>query len=564
MLTSRFARANPRFAFGDLGLGVASAAVGGLILALASANKSLVEMDRVARVAGLSLQKLQEIQFAGREVGIGSGDINSGVEKLARSLNEARREENELTKFLDQNNVKWRDREGAVIGVNQALIIAADLINRASTEADKLDIAKRMQIPESFIPLLERGAGQFIVMQNNAKSAGAVIDDSLVKKAVEFDTAWTQVSANFETRFKAAILRVGGEIMALGRNAREAFDRAFPNNRLPNIGHVLTNKPPEPGPSSGPYGSLPTQFSTPGQQELLQQLLKKYSVATTDLSKPEKGGSVGPTREGLDSVEAYISALHRQTEILRVEADVQQKSAAEREIAIRILEAEHVARRAGIELTDEQRRRIEEEARARVMLTERIKENKAAQDAYNDAARFAGGEILNAFEGLILEGKSLKQVLDDITKSLIKAALQAAILGDGPLAGLMGLKGQNGQPGGLIGSLMNFGGPMATGGPVSGRKTYLVGENGPELFAPGQNGHIIPNKALAGAGGGGAPPVVNVYAPPGSSVETRQSSAGGRQVTDVIISAVTSDIASNGPIGKMLQGRYGLNRARGR
>ena len=34
------------------------------------------------------------------------------------------------------------------------------------------------------------------------------------------------------------------------------------------------------------------------------------------------------------------------------------------------------------------------------------------------------------------------------------------------------------------------------GGKVSGNDVYLVGENGPELFTPRQNGFIIPNNKL--------------------------------------------------------------------
>jgi TP901 family phage tail tape measure protein len=43
-----------------------------------------------------------------------------------------------------------------------------------------------------------------------------------------------------------------------------------------------------------------------------------------------------------------------------------------------------------------------------------------------------------------------------------------------------------------VGQLM-YGGPRATGGPVTGRQTYLVGERGPELFTPSHSGRIIPN-----------------------------------------------------------------------
>jgi hypothetical protein len=62
--------------------------------------------------------------------------------------------------------------------------------------------------------------------------------------------------------------------------------------------------------------------------------------------------------------------------------------------------------------------------------------------------------------------------------------------------------------------LKNFGGARAEGGPVSGNKTYLVGERGPELFVPNVAGTIVPNDELptfgqglatmmGGRGGGG-------------------------------------------------------------
>ena len=43
-----------------------------------------------------------------------------------------------------------------------------------------------------------------------------------------------------------------------------------------------------------------------------------------------------------------------------------------------------------------------------------------------------------------------------------------------------------------------FGGPRAMGGPVTTGTTYLVGENGPELFTPNMSGTIIPNGATTG------------------------------------------------------------------
>lgn len=44
---------------------------------------------------------------------------------------------------------------------------------------------------------------------------------------------------------------------------------------------------------------------------------------------------------------------------------------------------------------------------------------------------------------------------------------------------------------------------LASGGPVTAGKTYLVGEEGPELFVSGRSGRIIPNDMLGAAAGGG-------------------------------------------------------------
>jgi hypothetical protein len=53
---------------------------------------------------------------------------------------------------------------------------------------------------------------------------------------------------------------------------------------------------------------------------------------------------------------------------------------------------------------------------------------------------------------------------------------------------------------------LDFSGFKASGGPVSGGSSYIVGEKGPELFTPGASGMITPNHAL----GGGQNITVNV------------------------------------------------------
>ena len=84
----------------------------------------------------------------------------------------------------------------------------------------------------------------------------------------------------------------------------------------------------------------------------------------------------------------------------------------------------------------------------------------------------------------------------------------------------------------------------ATGGPVKGGSTYLVGERGPELFSPGVSGMITPNHAL-----GGTTVVVNVDAS-GSSVEGDEQQ--GRELGRLISVAVQSELVQQKRPGGLL------------
>ena len=50
--------------------------------------------------------------------------------------------------------------------------------------------------------------------------------------------------------------------------------------------------------------------------------------------------------------------------------------------------------------------------------------------------------------------------------------------------------------GSLASALLPIAGARASGGPVAAGASYLVGEQGPELFTPSGNGAITPNAAL--------------------------------------------------------------------
>ena len=130
----------------------------------------------------------------------------------------------------------------------------------------------------------------------------------------------------------------------------------------------------------------------------------------------------------------------------------------------------------------------------------------------------------NAFQAF---GEGVKQVLVQVISKLVQTALLAAALSAIFPGGLGGAKGF----GAIFSRLLGFGGARAGGGPVSFGKSYLVGENGPELFVPSNSGRIMNGNQIAAmsySGGG--------------------SSGGGRQIIrgqNIILAYARTNRAQN-------------------
>jgi hypothetical protein len=99
-------------------------------------------------------------------------------------------------------------------------------------------------------------------------------------------------------------------------------------------------------------------------------------------------------------------------------------------------------------------------------------------------------------------------------------------------ASLRALFAPSGQSGGGIGSILGsavsglFGAPgRAHGGPVSGGRSYWVGERGPELFVPSGSGRIEAQGGIGRGGGRDVLVAIQVQSPsPGDPGVLRQSS----------------------------------------
>lgn len=216
------------------------------------------------------------------------------------------------------------------------------------------------------------------------------------------------------------------------------------------------------------------------------------------------------------------------------------------------------AKKRGLDLDAQQaasgetlRQQIERQAQAVGDLT-------AQYDQASERAQFFEGlqdQLTSGFIDAIVEGENLAGTLENLAKSLAKAALQAALFGSGPMAGMMGTA----EGGGLFGAIT---GGRAAGGTVRAGGVYQINEHGKELFAPAVGGRILSAQqtkdAMAASAGGGSVTVkqgdvnINNY---GAKVSTRRNAAGG---LDIDVEQAIDDYFDSGRGNRAMKRNYSL------
>lgn len=205
-------------------------------------------------------------------------------------------------------------------------------------------------------------------------------------------------------------------------------------------------------------------------------------------------------REGKQMTEEQEQALRKELEVRRDLINLQERRAQEQEVAERRLELQREATAL-----------MERQGNAALGLKTALDQfalqadnvNKAVQDIANSFAN----NLTNTITEFVTTGKaSFKEfasaIIADIARIITKMLVMRAISGIG---GSLGLGGSPAD-----GAIDGLAGARASGGPVNANKRYLVGENGPEMFVPSENGTIRNGKQMQGNAQPAPPPVTNL------------------------------------------------------
>lgn len=157
-------------------------------------------------------------------------------------------------------------------------------------------------------------------------------------------------------------------------------------------------------------------------------------------SHKDGGGGGGASKEKLDAYERELLQIDKRTKLLAIEAEMTGKTTFEREKARASLELETAAKKANLPITNEMRAAIEASATGYANAKVRVEEMTKALEGAQEAQRFFGDAITDSLSDLIIDGGKAEDVLKSLVKQLAKAALQAALIGGGPIGSIYGVR----------------------------------------------------------------------------------------------------------------------------
>lgn len=547
--------------FGRFGKGLL---VGAGIASISELSRTIQEtisqaskIGDVADKLGLTTQQLQALQLGAVQADLTFEDLDKGLSKFSKTLGEAANGQGEYLKTLRANNVELK---GTFFDNLKQL---ANLIKNAGNEQDQMLLATQA---------MGKGGGDFLEFLKNGgtgledliallEKSGSEIDDALIRKTQKIGDSWDRMWNSITNKSKTAVMTVVSDIEEAAGQAEGFFERISKA-----VEPADWNK--KKGAVGKPDGPLPRTSTTSGILAPIPPVTKFVDPAAEAAAEKARKDAAEKAKRQAQAIKDVISALEFEQQQLQASELTQQIN--------------NELRQAGVTATSEQGKKIAalvtknfELAQSEDLAREAGEKWLEAQEALRDSLQSLAELGLDAFGSWVEGGERAIDVVEDLAKQLAKAAVQAALFGQGPLAGLFGTTESGGGFSQLVkalgfaqGGIMTSRGKVplrsyAGGGIAGSPQLAMFGEGSrPEAFVPLPDGKRIPVKMqmpdLSGfrsRGGGGV--VVNVQNPPGMRTERRQRQEGGRTFVDIINSAVDDRLAS-GSTDKFFRAKYGF------
>lgn len=160
-----------------------------------SVGKMADNIDTLSSRLGVAAQDLQELEFAADRADVTAEEFRTGLRTLARQAFEAANGNKESAETFALLGVQLRDSRGQLKPVAQLLQESADGVKALKSETDRTALAQRAfgRAGTALVPLLVQGTAAIEEMRKRANALGAVMDQDLIRLAIEWDDSTKDV-----------------------------------------------------------------------------------------------------------------------------------------------------------------------------------------------------------------------------------------------------------------------------------------------------------------------------------------------------------------------------------
>lgn len=197
------------------GIGAIITALGGLTVSAASSGD---ELNTLSKVTGLSVETLQEFQFASKLIDVSTETFSSSLRKLTMNMENAQSGTGSAYEAFSKLNVSVTDSTGALRNNEEVFYDVIDALGRISneTERDALSMEIFGRSAQQLNPLILAGSDALREYGDQAKDMGLVFDGETIDQLQEFNDKLDITKQQFK-----------GMKTIIGAEMTDAFDEAF-------------------------------------------------------------------------------------------------------------------------------------------------------------------------------------------------------------------------------------------------------------------------------------------------------------------------------------------------
>lgn len=509
-------------------------------------TRALQSADAIAKASdkiGLGVEALQELRYAAELSGVAQNTLDMAMQRFSRRVGEAAQGSGELQGTLEQYGIAVLDADGRQRALTDVLFDYAEAVKNAGSDQERLRMSFKAFDSEgaALVNLLRQGGASMAEMREEARRLGIVLDEDMVREAEKANDAFTRMRKILGANLDKAFISLAPAISGLGE-AMAAMAPAFAawvETMLPERFQSARALREEVLALEVQISSLREELARfegdstiPMAKGIARNLKRRIAAIDEEIARLEDlaaerenaaraaapeitigGGVVAPTRENtaqeVREMEALgdaiggVSAAMAKVRGERRKAIIEGRRGLDQELRQQQLRLQYLGEeseeyRVQARLLEIRAQHGEQAARAMeadIRQLERLTEQTDAVVELKDEFISFGREATRAFADAATGTKSFGDALRQLASNALQRVAGKQV--DNAIGSLFSAATSSFDFSSL------FAGFMAEGGPVAPRQPYVVGEQGPEVFVPGMRGTVIPNHALAGAGGGG-------------------------------------------------------------